>query len=111
MCIRDRDTTVQNFIKKYQDEYHAVPDAMAALGYDATRILVDAMSRAHSTDSAKLRKAIASTKNFPGVTGSITIDEYRNASKPITIIKIVDGVYHFAQRIGPNGEAETPFKP
>jgi branched-chain amino acid transport system substrate-binding protein len=107
----DPDTTVQNFIKKYQDEYHAVPDAMAALGYDATRILVDAMSRAHSTDSAKLRKAIASTKNFPGVTGSITIDEYRNASKPITIIKIVDGVYHFAQRIGPNGEAETPFKP
>jgi branched-chain amino acid transport system substrate-binding protein len=107
----DPDTTVQGFIKKYQDEYHAVPDAMAALGYDAARILADAMRRAGSTDSTKLKNAIASTKNFPGVTGSITIDNYRNASKPITIIKIVDGKFHFAQRIGPNGEAMTPFQP
>ncbi len=107
----DPDTTVQGFIKKYQDEYHAVPDAMAALGYDAARILADAMRRAGSTDSTKLKNAIASTKNFPGVTGSITIDNYRNASKPITIIKIVDGKFHFAQRIGPNGEAMTPFAP
>jgi branched-chain amino acid transport system substrate-binding protein len=106
----DPDTTVQSFIKKYQDEYHAVPDAMAALGYDAARILVDAMRRAGSTDSTKLKNAIASTKNFPGVTGSITIDKYRNASKPITIIKIVDGKFHFAQRIGPNGEAMTPYR-
>ncbi len=107
----DPDTTVQSFIKKYQDEYHAVPDAMAALGYDATRILVDAMNRAHSTDSNKLMKAISSTTNFPGVTGNITIDKYRNASKPITIIKIKDGKFHFAQRIGPNGEAMTPYQP
>jgi branched-chain amino acid transport system substrate-binding protein len=107
----DPDTTVQGFIKKYQDEYHAVPDAMAALGYDAARILADAMRRAGSTDSVKLKNAIASTKNFPGVTGSITIDNYRNASKPITIIKITDGKFHFAQRIGPNGEAMTPYTP
>jgi branched-chain amino acid transport system substrate-binding protein len=106
----DPDTTVQGFIKKYQDEYHAVPDAMAALGYDAARILVDAMRRAGSTYPTKLKHAIASTKNFPGVTGSITIDKYRNASKPITIIKIVDGKFHFAQRIGPNGEAMTPYR-
>jgi hypothetical protein len=45
------------------------------------------------------------------VTGSITIDNYRNASKPITIIKIVDGKFRFEQRIGPNGEAMTPFQP
>jgi branched-chain amino acid transport system substrate-binding protein len=107
----DPDTTVQSFIKKYQDLYHAVPDAMAALGYDAARILADAMIRAHSTDSTKLMKAISSTTNFPGVTGNITIDKYRNASKPITIIKIKDGKFHFAQRIGPNGEAMTPFAP
>ncbi len=106
----DPDTTVQLFIKKYQDRYHAVPDAMAALGYDATRILAAAITRAGTTDSAALRKAIASTKNFPGVTGNITIDKQRNASKPITIIKIVNGQFHFAQRIGPNGEAMTPFQ-
>ncbi len=110
-ATEDPDTTVQSFIKKYQDKYHAVPDAMAALGYDATRILADAIKRAGSTDSVALKNAIAGTKDFPGVTGRITIDKFRNASKPITIIKVVDGKFHFAQRIGPNGEALTPFQP
>jgi branched-chain amino acid transport system substrate-binding protein len=106
----DPDTTVQNFIKKYEDKFHTIPDAMAALGYDAARILADAMKRAGSTDSAALRKAIAETKDFAGVTGRISIDQNRNALKPITIIKIGDGKFHFAQRIGPNGEALTEFK-
>jgi branched-chain amino acid transport system substrate-binding protein len=106
----DPDTTVQSFVKKYQDRYHAVPDAMAALGYDATRILADAITRAGSTDSAALRKAIANTKNFQGVTGAITIDAERNASKPIVVLKLVDGKYHLAQRFAPNGDAMTPFQ-
>lgn len=107
----DPDTTVQLFIKKYQDTYHTVPDAMAALGYDAARILADAIKRAGTTDSTKLRAAIANTKNFPGVTGTITIDGQRNASKPIVIIKIVNGAYHLAQRFGPNGEPMSSFQP
>ena len=109
-ATEDPDSTVQNFVKKYQAKYNAVPDAMAALGYDAARILADAIKRAGSTDSTALKNAIAQTKNFPGVTGSITIDQNRNASKPLTIIKVVDGKFHFAQRIGPSGEALTPFK-
>ena len=109
-ATEDPDTTVQNFVKKYQAKYNMLPDAMAALGYDAARILADAIKRAGSTDSAALKNAIASTKDFPGVTGHITIDKDRNASKPLTIIKIVAGKFHFAQRIGPNGEALTPFR-
>jgi branched-chain amino acid transport system substrate-binding protein len=110
-ATEDPDTTVQNFVKKYQDKFHSIPDAMAALGYDATRILADAIKRAGSTDSAALKKAISETKDFAGVTGHITIDQNRNASKPITILKITNGQFHFAQRIGPSGEALTPFQP
>lgn len=106
----DPDPAVQNFVKKYHEKYHTDPDAMGALGYDAARILVDAFKRAGSTDPAKLRDAIASTKDFAGVTGKITINAERNAEKPITILKIVDGKYHFAQRIGPGGETQTEFK-
>lgn len=106
----DPDPAVQNFVTKYKAKYHSDPDAMAALGYDAARILADAFKRAGSTDPAKLRDAIAATKDFDGVTGKITINAERNAEKPITILKIVDGKYHFAQRIGPNGETQTEFK-
>ncbi|MEP7234284.1 MAG: ABC transporter substrate-binding protein [Ignavibacteriota bacterium] len=106
----DPDPAVQNFIKKYMAKYNAEPDAMAALGYDATNILADAIKRAGTTEGAKLRDAIASTKDFPGVTGAITIDKERNASKPLTILQIVAGKYHFAQRIDASGNPMTEFK-
>lgn len=105
----DPDPTVRDFVDKYTKKYNKAPDAMAALGYDAARILADAIKRAGSTDHQKIRDAIAQTKDFAGVTGKITIDQNRNASKPLTILKIVDGKFQFAQRIGANGEALTPF--
>jgi branched-chain amino acid transport system substrate-binding protein len=106
----DPDSAVQNFIKKYKAKYQIDPDAMSALGYDAANILADAMKRAGSTDSKKLRDAIAATKDFSGVTGSITINAERNALKPLTILQIVDGKYHFAQRISATGDPMTEFK-
>ena len=54
-------------------------------------MMADAISRAGSTDGEKIRDALAATKNFPGASGTITIDENRNAQKPIVILQIVPG--------------------
>jgi branched-chain amino acid transport system substrate-binding protein len=93
---------VQEFVKKYQARFGgAVPDAMAALGYDSAAILVDAIKRAGSTEAGKLRDALGGTKNFNGVTGTITIDEKRNASKSAVILTIKDGKFKFVQSVSP----------
>lgn len=97
----DTSPAVQNFLKKFQEKYKEEPDAMAALGYDAAMLLFDAMKRAGSTDSAGLRAAIASSKNFPGVTGSITLDEKRNASKPAVILTVKDGKFRYVETVTP----------
>jgi branched-chain amino acid transport system substrate-binding protein len=70
---------VREFVTKYRERYGAKPDSLAALGYDAMRLLGDAMRRAGpGFDRAKLRDAIAATRDFPVVTGVITFDENRN---------------------------------
>lgn len=98
----DPDEKVQQFIARFKEKYDGtVPDAMAVLGYDAARLVADAMSRANTTDAAPLRNAIAATKRFPGVSGEITIDENRNAEKPIVILKIENGGVHFHKRLMP----------
>jgi branched-chain amino acid transport system substrate-binding protein len=74
---------------------------MAALGYDSAMILADAIKRAGTTDAAKLRDAIAATKDFPGITGKITIDEKRNASKPAVILTIKDGKFKYVETVAP----------
>lgn len=92
---------VQEFVKKYQARYGSTPDSIAALGYDAAMLLFDALRRAGTTDSTKLREAIATTQGFPGVTGAITIDEHRNATKSAVILTVKDGKFKFVTSVAP----------
>ena len=97
----DPNAVVQSFIDKFRKKYKEVPDAMAVLGYDATQVLADAIRRAGTTDGKALRDAIAATKDFPGVSGKITIDEQRNPRKSIVVLKIEDGQVKFFQKVEP----------
>ena len=97
----DTSPAVQNFVKKFKDKYHETPDTMAPLGYDSAMILADAIRRAGSTDGAKVRDALADTKDFAGVTGKITIDADRNASKPAVILTITNGQFQYVETVAP----------
>lgn len=93
---------VQAFLQKYRARYGGVtPDSLAPLAYDATFVLADAMNRAGTTEGAKLRDALAATKDFPGVTGRTTIDANRNASKPAVILTVQDGKSKYVETIAP----------
>ena len=88
----DPSPIVRNFVQKYKDRYGAIPDGMAALGYDAARVLADAIKRSKKLDGPSLRDAIASTRSFAGVTGTITIGPERNAvGKKLVIEEVKDG--------------------
>ena len=97
----DPNPAVQKFVNDYKTRYGQTPDALAALGYDAARVLADAMTRAGSTDGDKIRKAIGATKDFAGVTGTITINAERNAVKPAVILKVENGKYLLVETITP----------
>jgi branched-chain amino acid transport system substrate-binding protein len=97
----DKSEAVQNFVKKYKAKYGAVPDDMAALGYDSAVILAEAIKTAGTTAGDKLSAAIAATKNHPGITGNITLDEHRNATKPAVILTIGGGGFQFVQSVAP----------
>jgi branched-chain amino acid transport system substrate-binding protein len=92
---------VQNFNRRYSARWGAVPDAWAALGYDSAMVLADAIRRAGSAEPAKIRDALAATKDFPAVTGRITMDAHRNPSKSAVILTIKDGKYKFVSSVAP----------
>ncbi len=97
----DTAPAVQNFVKSYQAKFNETPDAMAALGYDSAMMLADAMKKAGATDGAKVRDALAAEKNFPGVTGTITMDAHRDASKPAVILEIKNGAFKYVETVAP----------
>jgi branched-chain amino acid transport system substrate-binding protein len=79
---------VQDFIQKFKAKYNETPDSMAALGFDAAQVLVAALQRAQELKPEVIRNEISKTKDFPGVTGVITINEERNAVKSGAIVQV-----------------------
>jgi branched-chain amino acid transport system substrate-binding protein len=93
---------VKAFVSAYKAKYNGkTPDAMAILGYDAMHLMADAITRAGSTRGKAIRDALAATKDFPGASGTITMDADRNAQKPIVILKIDGGRTHFVASVDP----------
>ena len=99
--VDDPNPAVQRFVGDYRARYKTVPDALAALGYDAARILADAMRRAGSTAGEKVRDALAATKDFPGVTGKITLNADRNPIKPAVMLRIENGRFVYVETLNP----------
>jgi branched-chain amino acid transport system substrate-binding protein len=98
----DTSALVQDFVKTYKARFeNEIPDAMAVLGYDAALILFDAIERAGTDEPSKVRDALAATKNYPGVSGTTTIDAERNARKSSVIVKIQDGQFRFHAKVDP----------
>ena len=95
----NKDPKVVKFVTDYRKKFGETPDALAAVAYDAAYIMFDAIERSGGVDRAKLRDALAATKDFDGVTGSISMDKDRNAQKPIVILKVQDGKQNFVKEI------------
>lgn len=92
---------IKEFVTKYQSAFGAVPDGLAALGYDAARILFSSMEQSKSATKKDLRDAIAATKDFKCVTGVITINEDRDAVKSAVIVQMKDGKPVFRAAVAP----------
>jgi branched-chain amino acid transport system substrate-binding protein len=101
--VDDPSPAIQKFVANYKARNGEVPDALAALGYDAMQVLADAIKRAGTTEGPQLKDAIAATKNFVGVTGTISLDKDRNAVKPAVVLKLQDKKYIYQETIYPEG--------
>jgi len=116
---KDPNPAVQSFVQNYRKRYNTTPDGLAALAYDAAGVLTNALQQLLQADPkafeslsgppnadqkaarAKLKDLIAHTKDYPGVTGKISLDEHRNAVKPGVFIGIKDRAYTFVATVEP----------
>lgn len=97
-----KDQMVQDFVTKYKAKYNnETPDALAALGYDAAILLVNAIEKAGSADPVKIKDALAGLKDVQAVTGKFTFDENHNPIKGAVILEMKDGKQVFKEQINP----------
>jgi branched-chain amino acid transport system substrate-binding protein len=116
---QDPNPLVQSFVQNFRKRYNSTPDGLAALAYDAAGVLTNAMQQLLAQDPkafeslagppnadqkaarAKLRDLIAATRDYPGVTGKISIDDKRNAVKTAVFLGIENRSYKFVATVEP----------
>jgi branched-chain amino acid transport system substrate-binding protein len=89
----------KQFISAYKTKHTREPNSLAAQGYDAARLLFDAMGRAPEPKPEAIRAALVDTKDFKGATGTMTIDKDRNANKPIVVVQIKDKKFTYSTEL------------
>jgi branched-chain amino acid transport system substrate-binding protein len=93
--------SVVAFNQRFQQRWGIGSNALSVLGYDSAMLAIDAIRRAGSTDGAKIRDALATTVNYPAVTGSITFDTNRNPTKNAVVLTVKNGKFTFVQDVSP----------
>ena len=99
----EKDAEVQSFIEAYKKKYNRAPNVFAALGYDAGKMLVDALKRAGSGDTEKIREALEATRDLKVGTGTISMDKNHNPIKTAVILEMKNGEKELKAKIAPEG--------
>lgn len=89
------------FIIAYTTLFGIAPDGPAALGYDSTTIVIEAMRRAANLTPAAIRDQIEATQNYSGATVLSHFDENRHAIKSLVVNTVKDGKIQFHQALLP----------
>ncbi|MFM8269985.1 MAG: ABC transporter substrate-binding protein [Pseudomonadota bacterium] len=98
----DQNPVVQGFVARFEEQFGHRPSGLSALGYDAASIAIDAIQRAPDLSPKNIRDAIASTRNYQGVTGVVSINTGRNAVKPAVVLKVESsGKFSYVSSINP----------
>jgi len=97
----DNSESIKTFVDAYKAEYKETPDAFAALAYDATMMVIEAIKRANDLDTVKIKDELAKTKDYNAVSGMITLNETHDAVKSAVIIEMKDGKQTFKEKINP----------
>lgn len=82
---------MKEWVGKYKAKYGAKPDMFAALAYDATRILLTAVETTGSKEPAKIRDFVQDMKEYPALTGRLTMGQNGNPVKPAAVMQVKDG--------------------
>lgn len=95
------DPKTVEFVKAFKAKYNEVPDVMAALAYDATYMMAEAISKSKEVTSENIREELAKIKDFHGVTGQMSMDANRDAVKSAVVVQVEGENYKYVTSVNP----------
>jgi len=90
-----------DFVKRYKAKHGELPEAYAVYGYEAARVLLDAIDRAEAKDRASVIAAVAATRDFTGALGTWSFDANGDTTnRMMSVNTIENGEFKFVKAVG-----------
>lgn len=89
VSLEEIDMRIKEFVDKYVEKYGHNPDFLAANGYDGVKLLTEVIMK-HGYKAEAIKNGLYEIKNFPGVGGEFSFDEYGEVTKPVILKHIKD---------------------
>ncbi|HAR94724.1 MAG TPA: branched-chain amino acid ABC transporter substrate-binding protein [Deltaproteobacteria bacterium] len=99
--VQSKDPTTRQFIARYKAKYGVLPDALAALTYDATRIMLQALDTAKRPSGDEMKVVLSGLRNFKGATGTIRFDKNGDAVKSAVVLKVEKDGFGYVTTVNP----------
>jgi len=96
-----KDKVAEAFIAKYKQKHNAVPDALAALAYDAAMIYLQSLDKAKKPAPEEVMKVLTTLKDFKGVTGTISFDKNGDPVKSAVILRVEKDGFKYVTTVNP----------
>lgn len=95
-----KDAELQKFFAEFKKRAGYAPEGVATITYSAFKLMADGIKRANSADPAKVRDALAATKDFPLLEGNMNgFNSLHEMIMPISVNEIKDGKFKPAGEI------------
>jgi len=89
---------VQAFVRRFEERYARRPDGLAALGYDAVDLYLQAVVASGSEDPLAVARALKAGR-FELVTGTLAFDDQHNPTKDAVVLRVEDGTVVYAATV------------
>ena len=90
-CLNTFYPEANDFIDIFYTSYGREPDVIAALVYDAARMIVKTIEENDVETREQFKKSLLKLKNYRGVTGTTSFSGRRDAHKDVFILTVKDG--------------------
>jgi branched-chain amino acid transport system substrate-binding protein len=85
-------------VATYQARFGIAPEAYAAYGYEATKVVLAAIDRVKKKDRAAIVAAVAATRDYTGVLGTWSFDENGDTTlRTMSGNTVVNGEFKFVK--------------
>lgn len=96
-----KDPKTVEFVTNFRKKFNEDADVMAALAYDATYLMVAAMTKANPLNRENIREELSKIKDFHGATGKMSMNENRDAVKSAVVVQVQGAEYKFITSVNP----------